>query len=309
MMKGRVMVAMAAAVAMVGTAAFAADPAGTGTLSRASGWVLAGESVSVTANPDPASSTFKDWSGDTNETTIVDNQISFTVTGPRSLTATFLINSYTVEFLLGGKGTASGSTNQLVKHSMAATDPNVTANTGYNFDSWDTDFSAVTSALTVNALYTTNSYTLTFDSDGGSAVDPITQPYTTAVTAPTPPTKTGYKFAGWNPAVPATMPNVDQTHTAQWTTNQYQLIIISEHGTPNPSGTNTYAYGTTVEFAMTDSPVIVTNDSKFDATGWVGTGSVVDGTGTNGSFMIEGNSTLTWQWSTNYWIKLETAGE
>jgi hypothetical protein len=292
-----------------GTFGYAADPVGTGTLSRTSGWVPAGTNLTVTATPDAQSSTFKNWTGDLTGTTVDGSNISFMVTGPRSLTATFLINQYSVEFLLGGKGTASGSTNQLVKHGMAATDPNVTADTGYNFDRWDADFSAVTSALTIHALYTTNEYTLTFDSSGGSAVASITQLYTTDVTAPDNPTKTGYSFAGWNPPVPATMPNVNQTHIAQWTTNQYQLIIISEHGSATPSGTNTYDYGTSIDFAVAGSPVIITNDSKFDATGWVGTGSVGNGTGTNGNFVIEQNSTITWQWSTNYWIELGTAGE
>ncbi len=309
-MSGRVMVAMAAAVAMVGTAAFAEDPKGSGTLTKEKGWYPAGSSLSVTANPDTDSSTFKGWSGETNETTIVDNEISFTVTGPRSLTATFLINQYNVEFLLGDKGTSAGLLTQSVKHSMAATDPGVTADTGYTYTGWDTAFANVTSVLTVNALYTTNSYTLTFNSDGGSEVASITQPYTTLVSAPTPPTKTGYMFAGWNPTMPASMPNEDMTLTAQWTTNQYQVIIISDRGTPSPVSGTFYNYGETVNFAIAGTPVIIENDSKFDATGWTRTGSdPTTGTSTNDSFVITNETTITWQWSTNYWIELNSAGE
>lgn len=43
----------------------------------------------------------------------------------------------------------------------------------------------------------TNGYTISFNSNGGSAVSSITKLYGAAVSAPTAPTKTGYNFAGW----------------------------------------------------------------------------------------------------------------
>lgn len=58
--------------------------------------------------------------------------------------------------------------------------------------------------------------TITFDSASGSAVEPITQDEGTTVTAPADPTRVGYIFAGWSPAVPASMPLDDMTCAAQW---------------------------------------------------------------------------------------------
>ncbi|MEI7980844.1 MAG: GLUG motif-containing protein, partial [Bacteroidota bacterium] len=58
--------------------------------------------------------------------------------------------------------------------------------------------------------------TITFNTNGGNAIAPITQDEGTAVTAPANPTKAGYTFAGWVPAIPATMPVDDVTCVAQW---------------------------------------------------------------------------------------------
>ena len=74
------------------------------------------------------------------------------------------------------------------------------------------------------------SYTLTFDTNGGSAIAPITQDYGTAITAPADPTKTGYTFAGWTPAIPTTMPAENMTIKAKWTVNQYTLTFDTNGG-------------------------------------------------------------------------------
>lgn len=57
-----------------------------------------------------------------------------------------------------------------------------------------------------NAAPTTDEYTLTFDSDGGSAVAPIVDLFGSTITPPADPTKEGYTFTGWSPSLPATMP-------------------------------------------------------------------------------------------------------
>ena len=101
--------------------------------------------------------------------------------------------------------------------------------TGYTFAGWytDTDYTEaydfntpVTGNLTLYAKWTVNQYTITFNTNGGTAIAPITQDYGTAITAPENPTKTGYTFAGWEPELPETMPAGNLTITAQWTINQ-----------------------------------------------------------------------------------------
>ena len=49
----------------------------------------------------------------------------------------------------------------------------------------------------INELVVGTGYTITFDSKGGSAVQPIKASAGAAITAPTDPTKDGFVFAGW----------------------------------------------------------------------------------------------------------------
>jgi uncharacterized protein (TIGR02145 family) len=65
-------------------------------------------------------------------------------------------------------------------------------------------------------------YTLTFDSDGGSAIDPLELLAGASITPPAEPTKAGHTFTGWSPALPATMPSEDVTVTAQW-----EFVIVA----------------------------------------------------------------------------------
>ena len=49
----------------------------------------------------------------------------------------------------------------------------------------------------INELVVGTEYTITFDSKGGSAVQPVKASAGAAITAPTDPTKAGFVFAGW----------------------------------------------------------------------------------------------------------------
>ena len=82
-------------------------------------------------------------------------------------------------------------------------------------------------SLSLSLLNISNEYrVITFDTDGGSLVNPITQKIGEAVTAPENPTKTGYSFAGWDKEIPTTMPAEDMTIKALWTVNTYKLTYV-----------------------------------------------------------------------------------
>ena len=82
----------------------------------------------------------------------------------------------------------------------------------YGFD----DVYTQNEALTLYPVWNTNKYTITFYTNGGSEIAPITQDYGTAITAPADPTREGYTFIGWDTEIPTTMPAEDMTVTAQW---------------------------------------------------------------------------------------------
>ncbi len=124
---------------------------------------------------------------------------------------------YAITFVTGQGATVIAPIEQEV--GSAITKPADPTRTGYTFAGWDKEIPATMPAedMTITANWTINQYTITFDTKGGSEVTAITQDYNTAITAPANPTKTGYTFAGWTPAVPATMPAENMTITANWT--------------------------------------------------------------------------------------------
>ena len=83
----------------------------------------------------------------------------------------------------------------------------------------------------VEVKYDRNSYLLTWNTDGGSYIEPQMLKYGAAVSVPADPTKVGYTFAGWD-SVPETMPAAATTVTAQWanaTQASYQVVYWGEN--------------------------------------------------------------------------------
>ena len=79
----------------------------------------------------------------------------------------------------------------------------------------------------VEIFYTRNSYLLTYkDSLSAGVYASQTYKYGAAVTAIADPTKTGYTFTGWSPAVPATMPAVALTVYAQWRKTTPDTVVF-----------------------------------------------------------------------------------
>ena len=156
-----------------------------------------------------------------------------------TLYARWSANEYTITFDTDGGTEIPAITQDYGTDIIAPADP---TKEGYTFIGWDKEIPATMPAenITIKAQWTINQYTITFDTDGGSYIAPITQDYNTAITAPADPTKTGYTFAGWDKTIPATMPAEDVTIKAQWTINQYTITFDTDGGSTIDAITQDY---------------------------------------------------------------------
>ena len=128
---------------------------------------------------------------------------------------------------------------QVLPSGTLATRPDAPAATpGYTFGGWNKadgtawDYASdkVTDNITLYAKWAANTYTITFDTAGGSEIAPITQEYGTVITAPEAPTREGYTFIGWDKEIPTTMPTENMTVTAQWEINRYTITFDTAGG-------------------------------------------------------------------------------
>ena len=177
-----------------------------------------------------------------------------------TVTAKWTINQYTITFDTAGGSEIAPITQDYGTDIAAPADP---TKTGYTFTGWSSALPATMPAenLTVTAQWTVNQYTITFDTAGGSAIDPITQNYGTTINAPAAPTKTGYTFIGWSPELPATMPAHNMALTAQWRINSYTVSLDPNGGRVSPD-----ALSVTYLTAYGPLPTPVRSDYRFD--GW-----------------------------------------
>lgn len=143
-----------------------------------------------------------------------------------TLKATWLKISYTITYETnGGVNHLSNPTQYDVETpSFSLLEP---TKLGYTFMGWFEDVNhsgnpietinaSRTEDVVLYAKWSINSYTITFDTNGGSLIEPLTQPYNSALVSPQNPSREGYIFNGWSQALPQTMPANDLTIKAFW---------------------------------------------------------------------------------------------
>ena len=173
--------------------------------------------------------TFKGWYDNENLTGSPVTAISNTETGNKEYWAKWEINQYTITFDTAGGSTVASITQDYGTAITAPADP---TREGYTFIGWDKAIPTTMPAenMTITAKWKVNQYTITFDSNGGSEIAPITQDYGTVIAAPANPTREGYTFIGWDKAIPSTMPAENMIITAKWKVNQYTITFDSNGG-------------------------------------------------------------------------------
>ena len=148
-------------------------------------------------------------------------------TVPADVSMLSITGDYEVIYLPGTYGTGSAVTDMKPHNNILTLRGALFTRAGYTQVGWATvdggekvyDFKDIytkNEALTLYPVWNTNKYTITFDTNGGSEIAPITHDYGTEITAPDNPTRKGYTFKGWDKEIPKTMPAENITITARW---------------------------------------------------------------------------------------------
>ena len=193
--------------------------------------------------------TFKGWYDNENLTGSPVTAIGGAETGNKEYWAKWEINQYTITFDTNGGSKIAPIIQDYGTEITAPADP---TRKGYTFKGWDKEIPETMPAenITVKAQWEINQYTITFDTNGGSEIAPITQDYGTEITAPDNPTRKGYTFKGWDKEIPETMPAENITVKAQWEINRYTITFDTNGG--SEIAPITQDYGT--EITAPDNP-------------------------------------------------------
>jgi uncharacterized repeat protein (TIGR02543 family) len=193
--------------------------------------------------------TFKGWYDNENLTGSPVTAIGGAEMGNKEYWAKWEINQYTITFDTNGGSEIAPITQD---YGTEITAPDNPTRKGYTFKGWDKEIPETMPAenMTVKAQWEINQYTITFDTNGGSEIAPITQDYGTEITAPADPTRKGYTFKGWDKEIPETMPAENITVKAQWEINQYTIAFDTNGG--SEIAPITQDYGT--EITAPDNP-------------------------------------------------------
>ena len=199
-----------------------------------------GTEITAPDNPTRKGYTFKGWDKEIPKTMPAENI---------TLKAQWEINQYTITFDTNGGSEIAPITQDYGTEITAPANP---TRKGYTFKGWDKEIPKTMPAenITLKAQWEINQYTITFDTNGGSEIAPITQDYGTEITAPDKPTRKGYTFKGWDKEIPETMPAENITVKAQWKINQYTIAFDTNGG--SEIAPITQDYGT--EITAPDNP-------------------------------------------------------
>jgi uncharacterized repeat protein (TIGR02543 family) len=248
---------------------------------------------------------------------------STTVSADITVYALWTGETYTVTFDNDGGDTAASPATKTVTRPAATIDslPAQPSKTGYSFGGWytarnggGTEFTASTTVsgnITVYALWTGETYTVSFDHDGGdTAANPatkiVTRPATTIDSLPAQPSKTGYSFGGWYTArngggtefTASTTVSGNITVYALWTAipvDAHTVTFALNDGT-EPEGIHAVKSVTSPATTITDFPADPVR-TGYAFGGWY---TERDGGGTafTASTTVSGDRTVYAKWNT-----------
>ena len=192
-----------------------------------------GTPIMTPENPVRTGYTFKGWDPEIPATMPITPETGLLIT------AQWEINQYTIAFEFDNGNPRITSTQDYGTPIVKPADP---IKTGFKFIGWDQEVPVTMPAtgLLFTAQYRGNPHTIIFDTAGGTEIAAITTGFAYEIVRPANPTRTGYTFKGWNPEIPATMPDEDITVVAQWEINGHTITFNTDGGTNIPEITGEY---------------------------------------------------------------------
>ncbi len=249
-------------------------------------------------DPTKTGYTFGGWYSDSG-LTVSSSTIAAGSTGPRTFYAKWTATSYAITYNLdGGTNNGSNPASYTIEDSLITLlDP---TKTGYTFGGWYSDSGLTVSSSTIAAgstgaktfyaKWTVTTYTITYDTNGGSgSVSDGTKTYNAGYTLSdgTGISYTGYTFSGWNTASDGNgtdyaagalyTANEDLDLFAQWTPISYSITYNLNGGINDAANPTSY----TIE----SSTITIQNPSK--------TGNSFDGWYSDPELTISASSTIT----------------
>lgn len=220
--------------------------------------------------------------------------------------------SYTVSYNANNGSGAPGNQTKWYSEDLYLSST-IPTRPGYTFNGWNTNSSGTgtnyspgakytsNAALTLYAKWTINTYTVSYNANGGSST-PSTQSknYGASINVAGGITRTGYTFNGWSgsdgiyySAGDSFSGNYNLTLTARWTINTYTISYNANGGSGAP-GNQTKTYGQNLILSST-----IPTKSSYNFKGWA--------TSQNGAVAYQPGSTYTNNSGATLWAVWELA--
>ena len=193
--------------------------------------------TTVTATPSTGYS-FTNWS----DALFTASRTDSNITTNTSFTASFLINSYTLNYSANSGGAISGSSSQHINYGLDGSIVIATPNTGYHFVNWSDGFvsstrmdAGVTGTISVAANFSISTNTLSYFAGGngtlsGSSTQIVN--YGSDGTAITAVGNSGYRFLNWSDGSTANPRTDTNTSGNVSATATFEIIPPAGGGSP-----------------------------------------------------------------------------
>ena len=308
---------------------------GSGIVSTGSGWYAAGTLVNIQAQPD-SGATFTQWTGDIAGCIINGATISVPIDRPRGpITAQFssALPTYSVQVVSAypevtpAPATYTYEAGQTVTFT-AADIPGTDARricTGYQLSGAATQSgpeNSVTLTITGNAVLSwqwKTQFLLATAANGPGSVSASQWVDENAVASVSATAAPGAGFTSWTGDTALGSANGNQFNipsmtrpvgplTGNFTTELHTLTVVSPQSTVTPSvGVYSFPFGTSVDFSALAAE---SAGSRQRPSGWVLGGTATgSGSGTSGSVLIQGDTTLTWTFTPEVLLTINGGSE